>query len=359
MPCVPASSRRLLLPALALATFALAACGSTGTPWPGIVADSERAYIAFGQGVYAVRLANGQEAWRFPVEKPARDQLFYAAPALTDSGLVIAGSYNHKVYALDAASGELAWTFEGAQERIVGDPVAAGESVFVPVSDGTLFALRAEDGGIQWSFRADGALWSAPLVTDDHIYLGSLTHTVYALDLEGNLVWTHDVGGAISEAPSLVDGTLLVGALGQPLIALDPATGEQRWTAASGQWIWAGAVSSDGIAYFGDLGGRLAAVSVSDGTILHEVTLDGAIAGRPALDASHLFVAAETGTVRSFLLSDFSSEWTEAVPGGKLYGPLVLEDSVLIVGVVSREIDVAAFDVDSGQLRWTYKPASR
>jgi serine/threonine-protein kinase len=359
MPRVQASSRRFLLPALALASFALAACGSTGTPWPGIAADGERAYVAFGQGVYAVHLTNGQEAWRFPIEKPARDQLFYSAPALTESGLVIAGSYDHKVYALEAASGDLDWTFDGAQERIIGDPVASGASVFVPIADGTLFALRTEDGGVDWSFRADGALWSAPLVTDERVYIGSLTHTIYALDREGNLVWKHDVGGAISEAPTLVDGTLLVGALGQPLTALDPATGEQRWTAPSEEWIWAAAASSDGIAYFGDLGGRLAAVSITDGSVLHEATLDGAITGRPALDASRLFVATETGTVRSFLLSDFSSEWTETVPEAKLYGPLVLQDSLLMVGVVSREVDVAAFDTDSGQLRWTFKPASR
>ena len=72
-----------------------------------------------------------------------------------------------------------------------------------------------------------------------------------------------------------------------------------------------------------------------------------------------LFVATETGTVRAFLLDDFSSEWTETVPEAKLYGPLVLQDNLLMVGVVSRGVDVAAFDVDNGQLRWTFKPASR
>ncbi len=354
----PRHSRWLWL-LLALAAFLLAGCSSTGVPWPGITTDSERAYVAFGQGVYAVHLSNGQEAWRFPVEKPARDQLFYAAPALTDSGLVIAGSYDHKVYALKADNGDLAWTFNGSKDRIVGAPVASGDIVYVPAADGTLFALSVQDGAEQWTFHADGELWSDPLIVDGRIFIGTLTHKVYALNLQGELLWTHDVGGAIAEAPSLVDGTLLVGALGRPLLALDPATGEERWTAASERWIWASAASGDGIAYFGDLGGRLAAASVRDGSILDETRLDGAITGRPALDSTHLYVSTEVGTVQSLRLEDFSSEWTQAVPSGKLYGPLLLQDNLLIVGVVSREADVAAFDASSGELRWSYKPASR
>jgi len=359
MPRLPHRPSRWLWLLLALAALVLAGCSSTGAPWPGIAADSERAYVAFGQGVYAVHLTNGEEAWRFPVEKPARDQLFYAAPALTDSGLVIAGSYDHKVYALHADSGDLAWTFEGAQEQIIGAPVASGDVVFVPVADGTLIALSVLDGTELWSFHADGALWSDPVVSDDRIFIGTLTHKVYALSRQGDVLWTHDVGGAVAEAPSLVDGTLLVGALGRPLLALDPATGNERWTAPSDRWIWASAVSGDGTAYFGDLGGRLAAASVRDGSIVDETRLDGAITGRPALNSTHLFVATEVGTVRALRLTDFSSEWTQPVPSGKLYGPLLLQGDLLIVGVVSRETDVAAFDASSGQLRWSYKPASR
>ncbi|HSB91301.1 MAG TPA: PQQ-binding-like beta-propeller repeat protein [Anaerolineales bacterium] len=353
------SPSRWLWPVLALAAFLLASCSSTGVPWPGISADSERAYVAFGQAVFAIHLSNGQEAWRFPVEKPARDQLFYAAPALTDSGLVIAGGYDHKVYALSKDNGDLTWTFTGAQERIIGAPVASGDVVYVPVADGTLFALGVSDGVEQWSFHADGALWSAPLVVDDHIYIGTLTHKVYALSLGGDILWTRDVGGAIAESPSIVDDTLLVGALGQPLRALDPKTGDERWTAASAQWIWAGAVSGDGTAYFGDLGGRLAAVSIADGAVLDEVQLDGAITGRPAVDATHLYVATEVGTVRSLSLEGFASEWTQPVPTGKLYGPLHLQGDTLIVGVVGRNLDVAAFDASSGTLRWTYPAANR
>jgi outer membrane protein assembly factor BamB len=343
-----------MLLAFALAAVLLSACGNAGSPWPGIASDTDKAYIAFEQSVRALHLSNGQEAWHFPVEKPARDQMFYAAPALSDSGLVIAGSYDHKVYALRADRGDLVWTFAQAHDRILGSPVVSGDVVFVPVADGTLYALNVEDGVEQWSFQADGALWSAPLVVDDHIYLGTLTHKVQALDREGNLLWTQDVGGAIAESPSLVDSTLVVGAFGRPLIALDPATGEQRWSAPSSGWAWAGAISADGKAYFGDLGGRLAAVSLTDGSVVDETTLEGPVTVRPAVDSSFLFVATETGLVRAFQLGDFTSEWTQQLQNAKPYGTLILQNDLLIFGVVSREFDVVALDAASGQVRWTY-----
>ena len=356
MSVFPLTPLRRLLPALGFASIALAACSSTGNPWPGISTDADRAYIAFGQAVHAVDLDNGQEVWRFPQE-PVRNQLFYAAPALTESGLVVVGSYDNKVFALEAATGDLAWTFDGAQERIVGAPVADGEVVYVPSADGTVFALGTEDGEPVWTFTADGHVWASPLVVDDRIFIGSMSHMVYALDRgTGHELWSHDAGGAIVDSPSLVDGVLVVGALGQPLTALDPATGELRWTAESERWIWASAASQDGLAYFGEIGGRLAAASVTDGTVLEEQQLESAITGRPAIAGELLYVATETGTVHALQLGDLGSEWAELVPGSKLYGPPVVQGDLVLVGAVSRELLVAALDAGDGDVRWQFQP---
>jgi outer membrane protein assembly factor BamB len=176
MSVFPLTPLRRLLPVLGFASIALAACSSTGNPWPGITADADRAYIAFGQAVHAVDLDSGLEAWRFPQE-PVRNQTFYAAPALTESGLVVVGSYDSKVFALEGATGDLAWTFDGAQERIVGAPVADGEVVYVPSADGVVFALGTEDGEPVWTFTADGHIWGSPLVADDRVFVGSRLST--------------------------------------------------------------------------------------------------------------------------------------------------------------------------------------
>jgi outer membrane protein assembly factor BamB len=354
---LPPSLRRLL-PVLALASAALAACSSTGNPWPGITAADGRAYIAFQSAVHAVDLDTGQEVWRYPAE-PVRDRTFFAAPALTESGLLIAGSYDHKVFALDTASGQALWTFEEAQDRIVASPTVDGDTVYIASADGVLYALKAEDGQALWSFDIDGHIWASPVVRDGRLFVGTMSHVVYALDAAtGELVWNRDVGGAIVDHPSLVNGLLVVGALGRPLTALDPATGEVRWTAESDRWIWASAASSDGVTYFGDLGGRLASAQIDDGAILEERQLDSAITGRPAIGESRLFVATESGTVYALELGSLNPSWTRPVPDGKLYGPPIIQGDKLLVGASSREFLVAALDSTGGTIRWQFQPGN-
>jgi hypothetical protein len=65
------TNRLLLFLALALMAALLSACGGSpvATTWPGLAASEEAAYLANGSVIYAVRLSDGEELWRFP-EKP-------------------------------------------------------------------------------------------------------------------------------------------------------------------------------------------------------------------------------------------------------------------------------------------------
>ena len=91
----------------------------------------------FGPAVYAVDL-EGDELWRYPNE-PVRDLAFYAAPAVSDDGMIYAGAYTGHLFALDAESGDLQWEFpaadgaDGAGDgRIVGSPTIAGDLLARP-----------------------------------------------------------------------------------------------------------------------------------------------------------------------------------------------------------------------------------
>ena len=59
--------RFTLLLGLALGALLLAACGpAAATTWPGVSADSQYVYIAQGQQMHAVNLADGRQVWSFP-----------------------------------------------------------------------------------------------------------------------------------------------------------------------------------------------------------------------------------------------------------------------------------------------------
>ena len=89
---------------MAVLTISLSACAGgrmMASGWPGIAADEETAFIAFNQHIYAVNLTNGLEQWRYPAEAD-NDITFYAAPAITEDGQVIAGGYDNILYSLNA-----------------------------------------------------------------------------------------------------------------------------------------------------------------------------------------------------------------------------------------------------------------
>jgi outer membrane protein assembly factor BamB len=78
-------------------------------------------------------------------------------------------------------------------------------------SAGTLHAVNLATNATLWSFTGDGQLASAPIVIDDTVVIGSLSGTVYALDVaNGNVRWSGAAGGPVF-APDEQNATLTTG----------------------------------------------------------------------------------------------------------------------------------------------------
>src|SRR5262249_29228027 len=73
-----------------------------------------------------------------------RAQAFYASAAVTDK-LVIAGSRDKRVYAVDRETGKEAWSLL-TRGKVDSSPVVVGKRVFVGSLDGHLYVLDLEKG---------------------------------------------------------------------------------------------------------------------------------------------------------------------------------------------------------------------
>jgi outer membrane protein assembly factor BamB len=372
-----APSRRLAWVLVPLLALILAGCsgGQIATAsWPSVSAGQDRVYVAHGTAVYAVDL-EGDELWRYPKET-VRDLAFYAAPAVSEDGMVYAGAYNGQLFALDAETGERVWEFpdadgaDGAADgKIVGSPTIAGDLLLVPTDGGTLFFLDRQSGETLRTFDADGQLWSAPLVEGGTVYLASLSHTVYAIDLAtAELQWSKDLGYAIADSPTLVDGSLLTGLLGNALVALQAADGSQVFEPVPTEgWLWGSPAVQDGIAYFGDSetagrytkegAGNVYALDlrVPERTVWQLATT--AVSASPIIVDGKVIVAFEDGQLIAYDPADGSPIWTKTAAGPIHADPVLVGDTV-IVAVTSKEALLQGFDAASGDPAWTYLPAS-
>ncbi len=141
-----------------------------------------------------------------------------------------------KLYALNAETGALLWSYD-ANSPLLGSPaVRPGDRVYVGTSDGELLAIGRR-GRLLWTYATDGAIYASPVLAAERIYACSLDGLVYALTQDGNDLWTFEtdgfatIDGAIFATPQIgPDGTPYIAGVYDPnLYALDANDGSIKW----------------------------------------------------------------------------------------------------------------------------------
>lgn len=208
-------------------------------PWglyrsaPLLVGDA----VVFGSsdGVHAVSRDTGEGLWRVPVGPVTAD------PAVHED-LVIVGSWNHSVYALEAETGKVSWRFRASLPDSKGvdwvgyqgfhlNPIVDGGRVFVGNRNTYFYALDADDGTIAWNSKV-GASWigSPAVITDRHVFYGLsdgqaiLGHRKDS----GALSHFYRTGSLVFAQPALHTDQLIVGTYTGHLIAIDTTSGQGR-----------------------------------------------------------------------------------------------------------------------------------
>ena len=118
------------------------------------------------------------KAWEF--EAPRRQQPFYASAAVSD-GVIVTGSRDKKVYALDLKGKEL-WNF-ATEGQVDSSPVIVGGRVYVGcLSDGgEFYVLDLKTGKKLQMLDLDGAVTGSAAVGPDCLIVATEKGTVYCL----------------------------------------------------------------------------------------------------------------------------------------------------------------------------------
>jgi outer membrane protein assembly factor BamB len=352
----------LSLTLIILASLLTSCMGGTGTAtsFPGLTANGNLVYLAYGPHVYAIDQANGSEKWRFPaeVEKGAE---FYAPPVLTEDGLLIVGGFNDKLYGLDITSGSPTWVFEGASDRYIAGPLVTEAGIYAPSSDGNLYAVDF-NGQLLWKFTTSEAIWATPTTNSecDCIYVASMDHYVYAIAANtGQQIWqSPELGGSLIGSPTYdsENNLVFVGSYGSEMIALDADTGQIVWRVPTDEWIWAGALLVDGVLYFGDEIGNFYALNATDGSQVWKITPlpESPIVSPAVLEGEVIYFASESATVYG-VNSVGTVTRTYNVPA-KLYTSPAWANGNLLVAQVEGDSLLVALN-ENGVQQWAFTPA--
>jgi outer membrane protein assembly factor BamB len=125
----------------------------------------------------AVDWKQKQVLWKF--EAPKRAQDFYASAAVTDA-LVIVGSRDKCVHALDRKTGKRVWTY-ATEGKVDSSPAVVGKRVFAGSIDGNLYVLDLDKGTLIKKFDLGGAISGSPAVAGDCLVIGTEKGVVYCI----------------------------------------------------------------------------------------------------------------------------------------------------------------------------------
>jgi eukaryotic-like serine/threonine-protein kinase len=197
-----------------------------GSVYGGVVLANDKLFFADGNGLlFAVNATNGTPTWPQPFN-PNTNTRIWSSPAVSDK-LVFVASQDHHVYAVDQATGNLAWKFPPDSSiqvgTFAGSPAVYSDTVYVGSFDDNLYALDLS-GRLKWKFTAQGRLWDPPAEVDGTLYFGDLSGNVYTVDAaSGQAKWPQpaQVVGGVRATPLVVDGKIYIGTDQFKMYALD------------------------------------------------------------------------------------------------------------------------------------------
>ena len=178
-----------------------------------------------GHSLYAFEpsgAAPSKRLWQFPGNGAP-----LTSPVVAE-GLVVFGSGDHNVYALDAKTGAVKWT--GTTGYVFTAAPAISDGVVV-VGDqgGNIDGFDLKTGKSLWSFSA-GTIDVAAVIAGDSAYVVSEDHSVYALNItNGQQVWQYSMDDYAEFSPLLAGNLVIAANRAGQLVALDAKTGKLAW----------------------------------------------------------------------------------------------------------------------------------
>jgi outer membrane protein assembly factor BamB len=382
--------KKILIVGLFLLTAVLLSGCTGATVWPGLSVLGDVAYLANTGAVHAIDMQSGQELWTFSGEGGgflnSNPSIYVASPVLTEDGLLIVldSGNKHIIYAVDprdinqeqkTPTPNKKWTFREADGHWIAPPLILGNRLFAPNSDGNVYVLDMQDGqsnkqaikviDLPSSPEQPGRLWAQPVSDGERLFVTSLDHSLYAINLENyEILWHEDLGGAILSSPILgPDGMLYVGSFAKKLEKFDPATGQHDSVLDTKGWIWSTPVVDGDNLYFSDVEGYFYSYNTKEGRLnwdpiqLDTVDPERAITASPLVREEDVLVAVESGDIYKVSRDGQASMWHEGPDKGKIYTTPISAGGYVLVAYTESDYYLIALDQE-GDKKWTF-PAGK
>lgn len=285
----------------------------------GITADNGKIFVSTGFArVFALDAATGELLWIHKAPSPMR-----GAP-VADNGRVFVVTLDNQLLALNDDTGERLWNHVGVQETagLLGSasPAVSRNTVVVPYSSGEVLALLTDDGRQLWSENlsavrrldplADIAqVRGLPVIDRDLVLAVSHAGRMLAIDLrQGVRAWQAEVGGV--QMPWAAGDYIYVVTNDGQVVCLQRRDGRIRWVTPLPRFAdpedqeqpirWRGPVLAGDRLIIAGSHGEAVSMSPYDGKLLGAISTGEGIAVAPVVANNSLYLLTDGGELIAY-----------------------------------------------------------
>jgi len=283
---------------------------------------------AYDNNLYALQASDGAFKWKFATEGGLA-----ASPVVDPQNqIVIIGSEDSVVYAIEMRTGRIVWTIM-ANRPVRCTARIAHEHVFFGSDDGKLYAAKANNGRVLWKYDAAAPIRTRPWVTDEFIIFGSEAGEVIGLDLGGTPKWRFRAKRGVTSSPAVHEGVVYFGSSDWHVYAVDIRTGYSIWRFRTQKPVWS-SPAIDPVTktmFIGSVDGNLYALDIESGKERWHFTTENQITSSPAVANGAVYIGGIDRNVYSINIKTGEMNWNFTTEGPVASSPEVA-DNVVYVG---------------------------
>lgn len=251
----------------------------------------------------------------------------------------------------------------GSAGDYVFSPAVLDGSIFAAGHDGNLARFDVESGRQLWRVETGKKLSAGVGVGSGLVLAATRKGEILAYDLDGKAMWESRVSSEVLSAPQAADGIVVVRAADGQIYGLDARDGRRKWVYQRALpplaiRSHAGVVVLRGGVFAGYAGGKLVALSLSNGVLGWEASVAqprGAtelerisdVTSQPVIDGNSICAVAYQGRIACFELVNGNLLWAREMSS---VSGLSVDASALYVSDIRGAVH--ALDKNSGSSLW-------
>jgi outer membrane protein assembly factor BamB len=172
---------------------------------PGVV---DGRFLVFGgcdAQLHVVNLKDGTLVHKIPTSAQI------PASIATYGTMAFCGNYANQAVAFDVVGGKVAWVYEDRALPFFSSPAVNERLVLIGSRDKHLHAIDRKTGEPAWKFTTGGRVEGSPIVFTDGVVFGSSDGRLYAANLDaGAEVWQLDLGESLVASPAFGGNQIVI-----------------------------------------------------------------------------------------------------------------------------------------------------